>query len=255
MRTPLICTLLVAICLGLSGCGFQPDSQVTAETSDRNQQAGFVSIFDGKTLNGWHAVPAQAASDWSVQDGAITGHGSANRLAYLVWKDPELTDFDLRLSYRMLTDGNSGVEVRAQPDTSGKRPFEGYHADLGHVGIGPRILGAWDFHFARRKEHPCHRGTRLVIREDGSTTSSKLDPSKALALADVRKRDWNHLQVLARGNHFHFFINGKLAAEFTDNARQGRLDHGAIGLQIHDKGMRVAFKDIRLMRLREPLPR
>ena len=38
----------------------------------------------------------------------------------------------------------------------------------------------------------------------------------------------------------------KLSSEFTDGARQGRLDQDAIGLQIHDKGMCVQFKDIRL---------
>jgi hypothetical protein len=40
-----------------------------------------------------------------------------------------------------------------------------------------------------------------------------------------------------------------LASEFTDNAASGRLDEGAIGLQIHDRGMRVEFKDLRLNRL------
>jgi len=206
-------------------------------------------MFDGETLTGWRAVPSESASDWSVRDGAILGRGSVQRLSYLVWEDTGLTDFELRLSYRMLTDGNTGVEVRAQPDTSGKRPFEGYHADLGHPGIGPHILGAWDFHFARRKEHPCKRGTRLVIREDGSTSYSKLNPATALRLSDIRARDWNDLRVLVQGNRFQSFINGRLASEFSDQLRQGRLEHGAIALQLHDKGMRVAFKNIQLRRL------
>jgi hypothetical protein len=54
------------------------------------------------------------------------------------------------------------------------------------------------------------------------------------------------MRVIAKGNHYQFFINGKLASEFTDNAKEGRLDKGAIGLQIHDAGMRVEFKDLRL---------
>ena len=70
----------------------------------------------------------------------------------------------------------------------------------------------------------------------------------ALTTEDVRRRDWNDVRIVARGNRFQFFINGKLASEFTDNAKQGRLDHGAIGLQLHDKGMRVEFKDLRLKR-------
>ncbi|MHC4657321.1 MAG: 3-keto-disaccharide hydrolase [Planctomycetota bacterium] len=207
---------------------------------------GFASIFDGKSLSGWRAVPTESASDWTVRDGAIVGYGSADRLSYLVWKDEHLTDFELKLRYRLPGNGNTGVEVRSQPDLTGKRPFEGYHADLGHVGIGPHVLGAWDFHFAKRKEYPCPRGTRLIIDENGKPHSSNIPG--ALTVADIRLHQWNDVHIIARGNHFQFFINGKPASEFTDNAKSGRLDNGAIGLQIHDKGMKVEFKDIRLKR-------
>jgi len=222
-------------------CGQQQSERGRQSASD-----GFVSIFDGKTLDGWHAVPKESASDWSVRDGVIVGHGSADRSSYLAWKDEHLTDFELELRYRLPGKGNTGVEIRSQPDLAGKRPFEGYHADLGHVGIGPHILGAWDFHFARRTEYPCPRGTRLIIDEDGKPHSSTIPG--ALTAADVRPHQWNDVRIIARGNHFQFFINGKPASEFTDNAKRGRLDQGAIGLQIHDKGMRVEFKDVRLKR-------
>ena len=153
----------------------------------------------------------------------------------------------MRFRYRLLTKGNTGVEIRAQPDATGKRPFRGYHADFGHVGIGPNVLGAWDFHFAKRKEHPCPRGTRLVIDADEKTHSSKI--AGALTAKDVKKRDWNDVRIVARGSRFQFFINGKLSSEFTDNAKRGRLERGAIGLQLHDKGMRVEFKNLQLKKL------
>jgi len=219
----------------------------SSKNEEQSSSRGFVTIFDGKTLDGWHAVPKDCESDWTVRDGTIVGHGSADRLAYLVWKDEHLTDFELELQYRLPGNGNTGVEIRSQPDLSGKRPFEGYHADLGHVGIGPHILGAWDFHFATRKEYPCNRGTRLIINEDGKTHSSPIPG--AITVADIHPHQWNDIRIIARGNHFEFFINGKLASDLTDNAKSGRLEQGAIGLQIHDKGMQVEFKDIRLKRL------
>ena len=207
-------------------------------------EAGFVPIFDGKSLDGWHAVPEGSGSDWSVRDGVIVGQGSADRLAYLVWKDAKLRDFELRFQYRLPGTGNTGVEIRARPDKTGKRPFEGYHADLGHVGIGPHILGAWDFHFAERKEYPCPRGTRLFIDKAGRTRAEKV--AEPVTLDDINEHDWNRVRVIAKRNHFRFFINGKPASEFTDDAEVGGLDRGAIGLQIHDKGMTVKFKDVRL---------
>jgi len=217
--------------------------------SAKNDADGFVSIFDGKSLSGWRAVPSESASDWTVRDGVIVGHGSADRLSYLVWRDNSLTDFELKLRYRLRTDGNSGVEIRSRPDITHKRPFEGYHADLGHVGIGPQILGAWDFHFAKRKEYPCNRGMRLVIDADGKPHYSKIPG--ALTAADVRKGQWNEVHIIARGRKCQFFINGKIASEFIDNVEAERLKQGCIALQIHDKGTEIEFKDIRLKRVNE----
>lgn len=218
-----------------------------ASTSLSPSNAREISLFNGKTLEGWHAVPADSARDWSVQDGAIVGIGSADKQVYLAWNDEEISDFELRLRYRLPAEGNTGVEIRAIPDSTGKRPFEGYHADIGHVDIGPHILGAWDLHFGKkgknqRKEHACPRGSHLVIDEQDQPHLTTI--SQALTAQDVRDRDWNEMKVTARGNHFEFFVNGKPAAALTDNASFGRLEKGTIGLQIHDRGMRVEFKDI-----------
>ena len=217
---------------------------VGAAPAQGRDDAGFVAMFDGETLNGWHAVPADSIADWSVEDGVIVGQGSVDRLVYLVYDDVELTDFELEASYRFPGVGNSGIQIHAVPDPSGKRPFVGYHADLGHVGIGPHILGAWDFHFVEREEYACFRGTSLVIDADGTTHTTEIEDP--VTMEDITRGDWNQVRVVARGRHYQFFINGKLASEFTDNAEEERLDQGAIGLQIHDAGMRVEFKDLRL---------
>ncbi len=210
--------------------------------------AGFVPIFDGKTLQGWRAAPEDTIAEWSVKDGLIQGEGNEDRLAYLIYSgDEKLTDFELKLSYRMRTEGNTGIELRARVDNTGKRPFEGYHADLGHVGIGPQILGAWDFHFAVRKEFACERGTRLVIDKTGNASRHTIE--NHVTPDDIKKRDWNECHIIARGNRFKFFINGRLSSEFTDGINNGHLENGFIGLQLHDEGMIVQFKDIRLKRL------
>ncbi|MDG2223207.1 MAG: DUF1080 domain-containing protein [Rubripirellula sp.] len=209
---------------------------------------GFQSIFDGRSLQGWHSVPdGTLDSDWKVNDGVIVGTGSADRLVYLVYKEQNLTDFELKLQFRLRGKGNTGVEIRAQHDKTGKRPFLGYHADLGHVGIGDHILGAWDFHFAGRKEYSCKRAIRLQIDASGATSRSVID--NPFVPSDIREGKWNSVHIIAKGTKFQFRINDKVASEFVDNATSGRLDSGAIGLQIHDKGMSVEFKDIKLKKL------
>lgn len=234
------CRAVVALALSLYllvHCSTVPD------------EAGFVPIFDGKTLTGWRPLPEDLGAAWSVQDGAIQGKGLEKRLSYLVYSaDEDLRDFELKFSYRMLTDGNTGVELRAREDTTGRRPFEGYHADLGHVGIGPRILGAWDFHFATRLEYPCERGTRLIIDETGNARHQRIQDS--VRLEDIRERDWNHCRIRAQGDRFQFFINRKLSSEFIDGIGEGRLESGSIALQLHDDSTIVQFKGVLLKHLR-----
>lgn len=66
---------------------------------------------------------------------------------------------------------------------------------------------------------------------------------------DVRRRDWNDVRIVARGQQFRFILNGKPAAEFIDYAKPGHLDRGLIGLQLHDKRMHVEFRNLRPKRL------
>jgi choline-sulfatase len=208
------------------------------------------AIFDGESLKGWHAVPPECASDWKAEGGMIVGTGTKKRLSYLAWENQNLSDFDLSLSYRLHGKGNTGIEIRSQPDPSGRRPLVGYHADLGHPGIGKHILGAWDFHFADRKEHGCDRGTGLVINLDDQAIRSKLD--SPVQQNQILFDQWNQVRIVARKNHFQFYINGQLSSEFTDNNAHGQLDRGGIGLQVHDPGMRVEFKDICLTEFPTP---
>ena len=212
-----------------------------------SEEPGFVSIFDGESLEGWRAAGGGTSRDWSVQDGRLVGI-CQGRSSYLLWKDQELRDFELKLSYRLLTEANTGIDIRSRVDVTGKRPFESYHADLGHVGIGKNILGSWDFHFGSRPEPDNPRGTRLVIGADETPQLTAIEDP--LTLDDVNRRpEWNRVHIIARGNHCRFLINGKLSSEFTDNAESGRLEKGGIALQLHDPGVHVEFKDMRLKRL------
>ncbi len=212
--------------------------------AEKKDAAGFTSIFDGKTLDGWTVIPAKTAKAWQVEDGSIVGNGDRGR-GYLVLDNQELRNFELKLRYRFPGKGNSGVSVRVRKDPTGKRTFQGYHADIGHVGIGKQVLGAWDFHTPGRREHACFRGTHLVIDENDKPTISAIDDP--VTLDDIHRDGWNEMYLIVKDNHFVFYLNGKLASSFTEHLpEEKRLDKGAINLQLHDPGMIVAFKDIRL---------
>lgn len=60
------------------------------------------------------------------------------------------------------------------------------------------------------------------IDERGNIHSSQIE--KAVTLDDLNQADWNWGRIVAKGNHIPFFLNGKLASEFTDDLKHGRLD-------------------------------
>ena len=210
---------------------------------------GFVAIFDGETLDGWEVSAKQGEKAWTVGNGYIAGDGDKGGRGYLVYaEDKELANFELKLSYRFPELGkhaNSGISIRAVKDKTRKRDFQAYHADLGHVGIGKEVLGAWDFHTPGREEHRCFRGDSLVIAEDDKPTITPI--ADGLKLEDIVKNGWNSVHIIAKGNKFQLFINGELSSEFTENLpEERRLKRGMLQLQIHDPGMIVHFKDIQL---------
>ncbi|MGL4464175.1 MAG: 3-keto-disaccharide hydrolase, partial [Planctomycetia bacterium] len=92
---------------------------------------GWVSLFDGKTLDGWDGDPAF----WSVTDGVVTGRTTAENPTkgntFLIYRKSEVADFDLKLEYRIVG-GNSGIQYRSVEDEAklGKWVIAGYQADF-----------------------------------------------------------------------------------------------------------------------------
>lgn len=208
---------------------------------------GFFSIFDGKTLAGWKPVSTDAKDAWVVRDGVIRGDGDKGGRCYLAYEEnKKIGNFELKFSYRLTgSKANSGVSIRAVEDKTGRRDFQSYHADLGAVGMGKQVMGAWDFHTPGRKEHRCFRGDRLVIDKNDKPTITLIE--NGLKEEDIKKGDWNAVHLIARGNQFRFIINGKTSAEFTEHLpKEKRLHSGMIQLQLHNPKMIAEFKDLDL---------
>src|SRR5688572_25671932 len=71
----------------------------------------FKPIWDGRTLNGWHAI---GKGDWRIENGAIHGlHASSeDQYGHLV-TDRAYTNFTARLKFKSLK-GNSGFYFRIE---------------------------------------------------------------------------------------------------------------------------------------------
>ena len=91
-----------------------------------------VSLFDGKTLNGWEGETSKV---WRVEDGAIVGGSMAGnpQNEFLSFKKP-YRNFILTLEYKLVgTEGfvNGGVQFRSKRLAQPANEMSGYQADIG----------------------------------------------------------------------------------------------------------------------------
>src|SRR6266446_6450370 len=96
---------------------------------------GFKSLFNGKDLSGWDGNPKL----WSVKEGAITGQTTAENPAkgntFLIWTNGEVSDFELRCSFKIVPGndkgfGNSGIQYRSKILDPKNWVVGGYQADM-----------------------------------------------------------------------------------------------------------------------------
>ena len=205
---------------------------------------GFVSLFDGKSLDGWEGNPDL----WSVQDGVIRGQTKTKMGApntFLIYKGDEPANFELRAKFK-LTAGNSGIQYRSKIVDPKKWVVGGYQADC---DSGNKYTGICYEERGRQIINP--RGKKVTLAEnnpkpniEGQTADDKD------ILAAIKQGDWNEYVITARGNHLTQKINGVTTADFTDNDPAKAATKGVIALQLHaGDPMLVEYKDIKLKKL------
>lgn len=215
-------------------------------------EAGFKSIFNGKDLTGWEGD----ARFWSVRDGAITGQSTPEKVVdpntFLVWKQGELDDFELKLKFRIQGDNpqgqaNSGIQYRSRVLDPEKFVVGGYQADFEggtkYSGILYEERGRGILALRSQKVKILPAQGKPKIEVTGSTGDSDA------IQAAIRQGDWNDYRIVARGNHLQHYINGHLTIEVVDEDVARRAMSGVLALQMH-KGppMTVQFTDIQLKR-------
>jgi hypothetical protein len=205
---------------------------------------GFVSLFDGKTLDGWKAPDM---SYFSVQDGAITGEVTKDhtppRNQFIVWQGGTVRDFDLRFKFRVFGEkANSGMQFRSSVREHGL--VWGYQADIAHSG--PYLGGIWDEYGPRNSL--AARGESNIIDEGGKKTVTRFaDPAEIVK--GINLQEWNDYRIVAKGPHLTLEINGKKTAELVDRQAGKALAEGVLAMPVIPQPMKIQYRDIRLKRL------
>ncbi len=125
------CVAQAVIVIAVSCLWGAPYKSAAAEKPEE----GFVSLFDGKTLDGWHLMNG---AKFVAQDGVIKLNGGLGWLR----SDKEYSDFVLRLEFRfMKPKQDGGVFLRS--NTEGKNwPSRKYEVQVENTLRMGKIFGA-----------------------------------------------------------------------------------------------------------------
>lgn len=209
----------------------------------RAQDDGFVSIFDGKTLEKWDGNP----DFWSVEDGCITGTTTKDKPTkgntFIIWRGGEIADFELTLDYKIVG-GNSGIQYRSFEVPNEKWVIGGYQGDF---EAGDKYSGI--LYGERYRGILADRGQKTVLKKvDGKfkvEVTGSVGDTKEIQ-SKIKKEDWNSYRIVAKGNHFQHFINNVATIDCTDEDSEARAK-GVLALQLHaGPPMKVQFKNIKL---------
>jgi len=207
-----------------------------------DDHTGFQSIFDG-TLKGWDGD----TNYWRAENGVIVGETTKEkpltRNTFLVWRDGNPADFELKLEFRM-NSTNSGIQYRSVELTDvGKWVLKGYQADIDFQNTYTGQL-----YEERGRGFLSMRGQMATIPAEGQRPKviANLKTSDDLKGA-IKINDWNLMHIIARGNTMIHIMNGQLTSVFIDDDAKNRAMSGLLGFQIHvGPPMKIEFRNVYL---------
>lgn len=265
--TPLA-ILLLAMMIGSCQPSAQQDTDentTTEASSDDNMtdEEGFVSIFDGETLEGWEGD----TNLWRVENGSLVGEITPDKLlktnSFIIWREGQPADFELKTEFRITEDGNSGINYRSEQLDTIPYALRGYQADIDGKN---RYTG--QNYEERKRTTLAYRGEKATISsqnnpdEPGSLranvktnawqsreVTSSLGNSDSL-MTKINSEGWNEAYLIVKGNRLQHYINGVLMSDVTDDDTVNRKMEGLLGVQVHvGPPMKVEYRNIRLKNL------
>jgi 3-keto-disaccharide hydrolase len=225
-------------------------SMNSVNSSKATSDNGWITLFDGKTTNGWHSYGKNyVGKEWKVEGGVLhldstVRKNSKNEAGDLVTND-EYANFDLKLEWKISPKGNSGIIFYVQEDTAKFKETYNSGPEMQVLDNGsPTVLG--------------HSDAKLYTHRAG-------DLYDLLASKEAAKPagQWNQAEIIINKGKLDFYLNGvhtlstimwndtwwKMIAisKFKDMKDFGTFKKGKIALQDH--GNDVWYRNIKIKKL------
>ena len=197
--------------------------------------AGFTNLFNGHDLTGWRY---DGSGHWGAENNLLVYDGGGwQPYPDTVWErnlhtEKEYGDFILLIDWKIEKDGNSGIFLRAAPETPNILVDKGYGTSASEVQVE-----IWD-------------RTAVVyssLHGSGGVVFYNSEERIPLRTADHPLGEWNHFEIRVEGDLVTVRLNDELVLD--KYAADFQKPRGSIILQHH--GSPLWFKNIYLKELKE----
>ena len=170
---------------------------------EKFDDTGFVPIFNGKDLTGWHVsaktghsgtTKNKSGGRWVAEDGAIVGSQDVPGNGGIVITDKHYTDFEVALEMRNDDGPDSGLFLRSTEDGKCYQAMIDYHKGGNLMGVYGEGIGG----------KPNERNFDF-IKDSGA------------AFPFITAKGWlTHHAIPEKDGAFHFYIETEQSAEDAD---------------------------------------
>lgn len=183
-------------------------------SASRARSADLPSVFNGDDLSGWK-VPANNTW-WKAKDGVLKVQSGPNKQASILWSEKSYGNFVMEFEFKFGAGTvDSGVFVRDEKE----------QIQIGISGSLKRDMTA----------SPYIAGKGYPVEAKGVKELLKLE-------------DWNEMTIVAKGNNYCVWLNGKHVMTYDS---ESAAERGPVGIQLHgNRDMSIDYRNIRLAELR-----
>jgi hypothetical protein len=186
-------------------------------------ERGFVSLFDGESMEGWKRSEENPES-WRVEDGMLVCEGPRCHLFYVGDLAP-FDDFHFKAEVMTTEGSNAGIYFHTKYQAEGW-PKYGYECQVN------------------------------VSHKDPKKTSS-LYAVENVDDPGVKDGQWYTQEIIVKGRRIVLKVNGKTMVDYTEPKDkvaesanfERRLGSGTFALQAHDPDSKVYFRNLRVKKL------
>lgn len=205
-------------------------------------EEGFVSLFNGKDLMGWHVVNGDGK--FTVEGESIVGTGVNVKSNTFLRTDKTYSNFDFRFEMKFDDlSGNSGMMFRGLQKSGNNGRVHGYQCEHDNGKARAWTAGLYD---------EARRGWLMPPALNAKNTPEQKAAQKAFTAQGqkiMRWNDWNQVRIRCEGNHIQIWLNGETRVDYKDEGKDFTPE-GFFALQVHSgKSCRVRWRNLQIKEL------